>query len=221
MTKAVLFDVDGTLIDTVDLHARAWVEALQHFGIRSSFEDMRLQIGKGGDQVLLGLLPPAELARRGEEIQEFRGDLFNRKYLSEARPFPAVRELFERIKASGQRIVLASSGKADEVARYKEVAGIADLIDAATSSDDAERSKPFPDIFEAALKQLPGLRPGDVVVVGDTPYDAEAARTAGMKTVGVLCGGFAEDALRTAGCVAVYRDPEDLLQNYERSLLAA
>src|SRR5215210_7760342 len=111
--------------------------------------------------------------------------------------------------------------KADDVARYKEVAGIAALIDADTSSDDAERSKPFPDIFEAALKQLPGLNPSDAVVVGDTPYDAEAARTAGMKTVGVLCGGFAEDALRSAGCVAVYRDPEDLLQNYERSLLAA
>ncbi len=221
MTKAVLFDVDGTLFVTVDLHAKAWVEALQHFGIRSTFVDMRLQIGKGGDQVLLGLLPPAELERKGEQIQEFRSDLFKRKYLPEARAFPAVRELFERIKASGQRIVLASSGKADEVARYKEVAGIADLIDAATSSDDAERSKPFPDIFEAALKQLPGLKPGDVVVVGDTPYDAEAARSAGMRTVGVLCGGFAEDALRSAGCVAVYRDPEDLLQNYERSLLAA
>jgi HAD superfamily hydrolase (TIGR01509 family) len=221
MTKAVLFDVDGTLIDTVDLHAEAWVEALQHFGIPSSFEDMRLQIGKGGDQVLLGLLPPAELERKGDEIHEFRSDLFKRKYLPRARAFPAVRELFQRIKASGQRIVLASSGKADEVARYKEVAGIADLIDAATSSDDAERSKPFPDIFEAALKQLPGLEPSDAVVVGDTPYDAEAARTAGMKTVGVLCGGFAEDALRSAGCVAVYRDPEHLLQNYESSLLAA
>ncbi len=90
MTKAVLFDVDGTLIDTVDLHAKAWVEALQHFGIRSTFEDMRLQIGKGGDQVLLGLLPPAELERKGEEIQEFRSDLFKRKYLPEARAFPAV-----------------------------------------------------------------------------------------------------------------------------------
>ena len=79
MTKAVLFDVDGTLIDTVDLHARAWVEALQHFGIQSTFEDMRLQIGKGGDQVLLGLIPPAELERKGEEIQQFRSDLFKKK----------------------------------------------------------------------------------------------------------------------------------------------
>jgi HAD superfamily hydrolase (TIGR01509 family) len=221
MTKAVLFDVDGTLIDTVDLHAQAWVEALQHFGIPSTFEDMRLQIGKGGDQVLQGLLPAAELERKGGEIQGFRSDLFKQKYLPEARAFPAVRELFQRIRASGQRIVLASSGKADEVARYKEVAGIADLIEAATSSDDAERSKPFPDIFQAALKQLPGLEPLDAVVVGDTPYDAEAARSAGMKTVGVLCGGFTEDALRSAGCAAIYRDPEDLLQNYERSLLAA
>src|SRR3954471_10094418 len=212
MTKAVIFDIDGTLIDTVDLHARAWVEALEHFGVEVAFDDMRVQIGKGGDQILPGLLPPDLIESRGEEIQQFRTDLFARKYMPQAKAFPGVRELFERIRASGQRAVLASSGKAEEVARYKEIAGIADLIDAATSSDDAERSKPFPDIFAAALKQLPGLNPSDAVVVGDTPYDAEAARTAGMKTVGVLCGGFAEDALRSAGCVAVYRDPEDLLQ---------
>src|SRR3954447_16454140 len=220
MTKAVLFDVDGTLIDTVDLHAKAWVEALQHFGIRSTFEDMRLQIGKGGDQVLLGLLPPAELECKGEAIQESRSDLFKRRYLPEARAFPAVRELFERIRASGQRAVLASSGKAEEVARYKEIAGIADLIDAATSSDDAERSKPFPDIFAAALGKLDGIGQDEVVVVGDTPYDAEAARKAGLRSVGVLCGGFPEQALRAAGCSAVYAGPEELLRRYDESPLA-
>ena len=104
--------------------------------------------------------------------------------------------------------------------QYKEIAGIADLIDSATSSDDADRSKPFPDIFQAALAKLSPLRPEEAVVVGDTPYDAEAARNAGVKTVGVLSGGFMEQALREAGCIAVYRDTEDLVRNYETSPLA-
>jgi len=220
MAEAVIFDIDGTLIDTVDLHAEAWVEALRHFGFDVAFQDMRSQIGKGGDQILHGLLPPDVIERRGDEIRDFRSDLFKRNYLSKARAFPGVRELFERIRESGQRAVLASSGNADEVEQYKEIAGIADLIDSATSSDDAERSKPFPDIFQAALAKLSPLSPENAVVVGDTPYDAEAARKAGVKSVGVLCGGFAERALREAGCIAVYRDAEDLLQNYEASPLA-
>ena len=220
MTKAIIFDIDGTLIDTVDLHASAWVEALKHFGFDIAFKDMRSQIGKGGDQILHGLLPPDVIDRRGEEIKDFRSDLFKRDYLARARPFPGVRDLFGRIRASGQRAVLASSGNGDEVERYKEIAGIADLIDSATSSDDAERSKPFPDIFQAALAKLASVRPEEAVVVGDTPYDAEAARSAGIKTVGVLSGGFTEQSLREAGCIAVYRDTQDLVQNYDTSPLA-
>jgi phosphoglycolate phosphatase-like HAD superfamily hydrolase len=117
--------------------------------------------------------------------------------------------------------VLASSGNADEVDRYKEIAGIADLIDSATSSDDAERSKPFPDIFEAALAKLSPLGSDEAVVIGDTPYDAEAARKAQMKSIGVLSGGFTEQALKDAGCIAVYRDVEDLLRHYDSSPLAS
>jgi HAD superfamily hydrolase (TIGR01509 family) len=220
MIKAVIFDVDGTLIDTVDLHANAWVEALKHFGFEIPFHDMRVQIGKGGDQLLHGLLPPDVVESRGDEIQKFRGELFKRDYMDKAKPFPGVRGLFEHIRASGQKAVLASSGKKDEVEHYKEIAGIADLIDSATSSDDAERSKPFPDIFEAALGKLAPLTAREAVVVGDTPYDAEAARKAGLTSVGVLCGGFAEQALIDAGCTAVYRDPQDLLSNYAASPLA-
>lgn len=220
MTKAVIFDVDGTLIDTVDLHASAWVEALQHFGFEIAFDDMRAQIGKGGDQILHGLLPPHVVEQKGDAIKDFRADLFKREYLHKIRAFPGVRELFERIRASGQRAVLASSGTEDEVETYKEIANIADLIDSATSSDDAERSKPFPDIFKAALDKLSPLRADDAVVVGDTPYDAEAARNAGLKTVGVLSGGFSEQALRDAGCIAVYRDAEDILKNFDTSPLA-
>ena len=220
MVKAVIFDVDGTLVDTVDLHASAWVEALKHFGFEVAFRDMRAQIGKGGDQILHGLLPPDALERHSEEIEAYRADLFKREYLPKAQAFPGVRALFEHIRAAGQRAVLASSGKKDEVDGYKKLANIADLIESATSSDDAERSKPFPDIFQAALDKLSPLKAGEALVVGDTPYDAEAARNAGLKTVGVLSGGFSEQALREAGCIAVYRDPEDLLKNYASSPLA-
>ena len=218
--KAVLFDVDGTLVDTVDLHAQAWVEALQHFGIEADFTDIRLQIGKGGDQLLPGLIPPDMLEKQGEEIQEFRSDLFKRKYISQVRPFPGVRELFERIRSSGQKIVLASSGPAEEVETHKATANIADLIDDATTADDAERSKPFPDIFEAAFGKLGLSERSDAMVIGDTPYDAEAARAAGLSTIGFLCGGFTEQSLRQAGCIAVYRDPQHLLESYEQSPLA-
>ena len=112
---SVIFDVDGTLVDTVDLHAACWVEALKHHGIDVPFEDMRLQIGKGGDQILHGLLPPDTIAERGEAIQAFRSGLFERDYMRKARAFPGVRPLFERIRAAGQRVVLASSGTAGEV----------------------------------------------------------------------------------------------------------
>jgi HAD superfamily hydrolase (TIGR01549 family) len=220
MVKAVIFDVDGTLVDTVDLHASAWIEALKHFGFDVAFEDMRSQIGKGGDQILHGLLPPDMLKQRREEIEAFRADLFKRDYLPKARAFPEVRALFEHIRASGQRAVLASSGKEDEVEEYKKIANIADLIDSATSPNDAERSKPFPDIFRVALDKLSPLGANDAVVIGDTPYDAEAARNAGLMMVGVLSGGFSERVLREAGCLAIYRDPEDLLKNYASSPLA-
>jgi HAD superfamily hydrolase (TIGR01509 family) len=218
--KAVLFDVDGTLVDTVDLHAKAWVEALEHFGVEADFGDIRLQIGKGGDQLLPGLIPPEMVEQQAEEIQTFRSDLFKRKYMSQVRAFPGVRDLFERIRASGQRIVLASSGHAEEVETHKATANIADLIDDATSSEDAERSKPFPDIFEAAFAKLGLEQRADAMVIGDTPYDAEAARAAGLASIGVLCGGFTEQALRQAGCIAVYRDPQHLLESYDESPLA-
>ncbi len=221
MTKAIIFDVDGTLIDTVDLHAEAWVEALKHFGFNVAFQDMRAQIGKGGDQILHGLLPPEVIEKAGQAIQDFRAELFKRDYLHKVHAFPGVRALFEHIRQSGQRAVLASSGKENEVEEYKKIAQIEDLVDSSTSSDDAERSKPFPDIFQAALAKLSPVTADEAIVVGDTPYDAEAARKAGLKSIGVLCGGFPEAALREAGCIAVYRDPEDLLRNYATSPLSA
>jgi HAD superfamily hydrolase (TIGR01549 family) len=218
--QAVIFDVDGTLIDSVDRHACAWVEAFAHFGIAADYADVRANIGKGGDQLLPGFVPPDLLSEKGEAIERYRAALFKREHLPKIRPFPGVRALFERIRGDGGAIVVASSAKADEVAQYLAIAGVEDLVDAATSSDDAERSKPFPDIFQAALASLPDERRGRAVAVGDTPYDAEAARAAGLDCIGVLSGGFSAESLISAGCVAVYQDVEALRRGYDASPLS-
>lgn len=217
--RAVIFDIDGTLLDSVDLHARAWVEAFAHFGVETGFAEVRRQIGKGGDELMPVFLSEERIAREGETIEAYRSDLFKRRYLSEVRPFPGVRPLFEHIRSAGLKIALASSGKRSEVEHYTEILEIGDLVDVATSSDDADRSKPHPDIFEAALAKLDGVPPDAIIVVGDTPYDAEAAAKAGLRTVGLLCGGFPEADLRAAGCAAIYRDPEDLLERFAESPL--
>ncbi len=220
MVRAVIFDIDGTLIDSVDLHAEAWQEALRHFGRERPFEEVRKQIGKGGDQLMAALLPEEEVRKHGKEIEEYRLDLFKREYLPRVRPFPSVRELFERIQADGKRIALASSAKREELERYKQIAGIDDLLEAETSSDDAERSKPHPDIFEAALARLEGIAAAEAIAVGDTPYDAQAAGKIGLRTIGLLCGGWPGRELREAGCIAIYRDPAVLLARYDQSPLA-
>ena len=221
MVKAVIFDVDGTLVDSVDQHAQAWQDAFQDFGHAISFERIRAQIGKGGDQLLPVFLDEAEVAAKGKALEAHRGDILKSRYLPNILPFPEVRSLFERLRAAGVRIVLASSAKQEELAVYKKIAGIEDLLDAETSSDDAEKSKPHPDIFEAAKERLGGVAAREIVVIGDTPYDAEAAGKAGLRTVGVLCGGFAEADLLNAGCVAIYRDPADLLAQLDASPLMA
>jgi HAD superfamily hydrolase (TIGR01509 family) len=221
LIKAIIFDVDGTLVDSVDLHARAWQEAFALYDKRFSFEEVRSQIGKGGDQLMPVFLTREELDEFGEELEKRRGELFKRDYLPRVTGFPRVRELFERLRADGKRVALASSAKEDELKILKERADIVGLVEEQTSADDVERSKPHPDIFEAALELLGGPPAEEVVVVGDTPYDAEAAGKAGLRTVGLLCGGFPEEDLRAAGCVAVYRDPADLLARYEESPLAA
>jgi HAD superfamily hydrolase (TIGR01549 family) len=221
LIKAVIFDVDGTLVDSVDLHARAWQEAFAHFGKHFDYERVRYQIGKGGDQLMPVFLSEKELDEFGEELEEYRGELFKRDYLPRVKGFPAVRDLFERVKREGLQTALASSAKSDELKTYKKIANIEDLVEEETSADDAEKSKPHPDIFEAALARLEDVSPAEAVVVGDTPYDAEAAGKAGLKSIGLLCGGFPEEDLRAAGCVRIYRDAAHLLAEYDSSPLAA
>ncbi|MGQ9370588.1 HAD family hydrolase [Azospirillum sp. ST 5-10] len=218
MIEGVIFDVDGTLVDSVDLHAAAWQEAFRRYGHELPFDTVRGQIGKGGDQLMPVFLDRDELARYGDELDAFRSDHFKRTCMDRVRPFPHVRDLLDRVRGAGLKVVLASSAKADELAVYKRIAGIEDLVDAETSSDDAERSKPFPDIFRAALDRA-GLAPEAAVVVGDTPYDAQAAGRAGVPAIGVLCGGFPEEGLRAAGCVEIHRDPEELWRRFAQSVI--
>ena len=214
MIEAVIFDVDGTLVDSVDRHAEAWERAFARFGKDIPFATLRSQIGKGGDQLMPVFLDAAELKRHGDDIERTRGDIFRAEHLHRVKGFPGCTALFEALRARGLRIALASSSKAPELKVYKAAAGIEGLTDVETSSDDAERSKPHPDIFAAALAKL-DLAGDRAVVVGDTPYDAEAARKAGIAAVGVLCGGFPEQDIRAAGAGRIYRDPADLLANLD------
>ena len=219
MIKAVIFDVDGTLIDSVDQHARAWQDALVEFGHDVPFDRIRSQIGKGGDQLMPVFLSDEQIERVGDALQERRGEILKQRYLPTIKAFPDARALFERLREHGVLRVLASSAKSEELQTYKKLAQIENLVDIETSSDDASKSKPHPDIFQAAMHRLGDVTPAEVMVVGDTPYDVDAARRAGLRTVGVLCGGFPEADLRDAGAVAIYRDPADLLAGFDNSPL--
>ncbi|HEU5116092.1 MAG TPA: HAD family phosphatase [Isosphaeraceae bacterium] len=220
MIQAVIFDIDGTLVDSVDLHAQAWQDAFRHFGHEFDFQRIRSQIGKGGDQLVPVFLDPREVEERGQEIRDYREKLYKDRYLDKVKAFPQSREILERVKQDGKKVALASSGEDDVVEANKKVAHIENLADVETNASDVERSKPHPDIFGAVLKKLGDLDPSRAIVIGDTPYDAEAAAKIGLRTIGVLCGGFAESDLRAAGCIAIYQGPADLLAHYDSSPLA-
>jgi HAD superfamily hydrolase (TIGR01509 family) len=217
---AVIFDIDGTLVDSVDLHAAAWAATFAKYGKQIAVHDVRRQIGKGSDQLLPVFFSTTELLEFGKALEKDRGELFRRDYLPRVTSFPHTRELFERIRQEGTRIALASSAQEAEIKVYKQLARIEDLLAGETSADDVEKSKPHPDIFAAALKEVGNPPVTEVIVVGDTPYDAEAAGKLNLRTIGVLSGGWTEEELRRAGCVAMYRDPADLLARYNESPLA-
>jgi HAD superfamily hydrolase (TIGR01509 family) len=211
MIEAILFDVDGTLVDSNDLHAAAWQEAFRHFGIALPFDRIRGQIGKGGDNLIPALLAPDVVERLQEEIEAFRSDLFRRDYLHRARPFPGATDLLRRLHEDGSKLVLATSAKQQELDFHIDRLHCGDLLTATTSQDDVEHSKPCPDIFEDAFGKVKPLS-GAAVVIGDTPYDIEAAAKIGLPAIAVRCGGFPEEEL--SGAAAIYDGPRDLIARY-------
>jgi HAD superfamily hydrolase (TIGR01509 family) len=220
MRDAVIFDIDGTLLDTVDLHAESFVAAFRHFGVDAPYDAVRDQIGKGTDNLLPVFLSDAQVDRDGEALAKWRLEYYSRECLPRAKVFPKVRELFQALHDRGATIALATSAEGEVMGAYEKILPM-DLVAEQTTSDDAERSKPHPDIFEAALGRLGNPEPSRVIVVGDTPYDAEAAGKAGLACLGVRCGGFPDDWLREAGCVAIYDGPADLLARLDESPIAA
>jgi phosphoglycolate phosphatase-like HAD superfamily hydrolase len=214
--KAVIFDIDGTLIDSVDLHALSWVKSFARFGLTVKFEDVRRHIGEGADRLIPTFVPTQMPEHERKQIEDFRSDLFKREYLDRVRRFPKVRELLERIKSDGCKVVLASSCAADELDQYKAIAGITDMTDHDVTADDVRCSKPSPDVFLKALDRLSPISSAQACVIGDTKFDGEAASKAGIPFIGVLCGGSSRDELERSGAIALYRDPADLLTNWSR-----
>ena len=214
-TAAAILDVDGTLVDSNDAHARAWVEAFAEQGIAVAFGHVRRCIGMGGDKLMPEVSGIDESSDLGQRVANRRGEIFKDRYLPRIQPFPKTRELVERLAAEGFRLAVASSAKDDELDPLLERAGVSDLLPNRTSSDDADHSKPDPDIVVAALKRT-GCEASQAIMLGDTAYDVAAAKRAGIEIVGLECGGWTREAL--AGAIDVYRDPADLLARFESSI---
>ncbi|HEX8445680.1 MAG TPA: HAD family hydrolase [Sphingomonas sp.] len=216
--KAILFDIDGTLVDSNDQHVLAWEEAFRSIGRSFDRQVIHDQIGKGTDMLVPTLLPELDAAAQ-TQLGEVHGTVFKQRYLDEVRPFPGAHDLLAAVHAAGQQVVLASSASQAELEHYVALLGAEAMVGATTSSDDVERTKPAPDIFATALKKT-GLAPDQALVVGDTPYDIEAAGKCGVAAVAVRSGKFDDATLRRAGAIAVYDDAAALLADYAQSPLA-
>ena len=217
--RAVLLDIDGTLVDSNDAHAEAWVVALAEHGRRVDLSRVRPLIGKGGDKLLDEVGGIDADSAPGKAISDRRREIFQRLFLPYLKPTRGARALIQRMHEDGITLVVATSATQSEVADLLRVAAVDDLIHAVSSSDDAEESKPDPDIVQAALKRA-HCEPSGAIMIGDTPDDIEAAGRATVPTIALRCGGWwPDDAL--AGAIAIYDDPADLLQNYEGSPIKA
>lgn len=218
--QGVILDVDGTLVLSNDAHAKAWVEAFAAFGYEVKFEEVRPLIGMGGDQIVPKFAPGLSGNEgKGKEIGDRRKELILNKYGSNLAPAQGARELIQKMQDEGLRLLIASSATSQELSILLKAASVDDLLsqDDATTSSDAEKSKPEPDIVEAALSKI-GMQANQVLMLGDTPYDIESAAKAGVGVIAFRCGGFDDSQLK--GAIAIYDDPADLLSEYDNSPLA-
>jgi HAD superfamily hydrolase (TIGR01509 family) len=214
--KAVLFDLDGTLVDSNDLHIKAWQQVFDEHGHKISRAAIHEQIGKGGD-LLVPALIPGITAHEEKAMSDAHGALFRERYIEQVKPFPGARALLGKAHDAGQRVIFASSASQDDLDYYVRLLDARDIVDTSTSIDDVTHSKPEPDIFAAALKKS-GAKADQAIAVGDTPYDIEAATACGIATVAVRSGAFSAEQL--AGAVALYPDVGALARDYSTSPLA-
>ena len=216
MITTVLLDIDGTLVMSNQAHAEAWSQALALHGYPIASEQILPLIGMGSDRLLDRLVPgmsPDE--GEGKEIADTRANIFKRQFMPSLQAAPGSRELVKRLIVEGKQVVIATSAKDEELESLKMAAGIADLVSEHTTSDEVESSKPAPDVVEAALEKAGSSR-DETLMIGDTPYDVEAGRRAGVGVIAVRCGGHDAD-LKDA--IAVFDDPRDLLDHYDESPL--
>jgi HAD superfamily hydrolase (TIGR01509 family) len=212
--RGIIFDVDGTLVASNEAHARSWVDTLREAGFDVPFEVVWPMIGMGGDKVLPSISGVEAESAEGKKLSSRRWQIFLRDYLPDLKPTPGARALVKRLKDDGFEIVIASSAGGSELDTLLEAAGVADIIERKTSASDAEDSKPDPDIVQAAVRKS-GIEPEDLLMIGDTPYDVQAATGAHVHCVALLSGGWRKEEL--AGAIAIYNDPADLLYWYEKS----
>lgn len=212
--RAVLLDVDGTLIETNDAHARAWFEAFAEAGLTIPVERVRPLIGMGGDKLMPALTDLDPGSEEGQAVSRRQGELFLERHLEGCRPFAEVRALLERFRGDGLELAVVTSASDEQMDRILEAAGVDDLIDRSTSASDVKDSKPDPDAVQTALDEI-GCKPREALLLGDTPFDVGAATSAGVGVVALLCGGSGSAEL--AGALAVYASPSHLISTYERS----
>lgn len=214
MLRGIIFDVDGTLVASNEAHARSWVDTLREAGFDVPFEVVWPMIGMGGDKVLPSISGVKAESAEGKKLSSRRWEIFLRDYLPKLEPTAGSRALVKRLKDDGFEIVIASSAGGSELDTLLEAAGVADIIERKTSASDAEDSKPDPDIVQAAVRKS-GIEPEELLMIGDTPYDVQAATGAHVHCIAFLSGGWTKEEL--AGAIAIYDDPADLLHWYEKS----
>lgn len=206
--RGVIFDVDGTLVDSNDAHARAWVQAFHEAGFEVPFARVRAMVGMGGDKIVPIITGFDGKSAEAKALGERRDQIFLERYVQELEPFPDVRALFERLRDDGLGLFIATSSKPEQLKVLLRIANVGDLLSDVASKTDGARSKPDPDIVEAAVSAS-GLPADRLVMVGDTPYDLEAATRAGVRSIAFRCGGWPDDRLREA--TQIYDGAWDML----------
>jgi HAD superfamily hydrolase (TIGR01509 family) len=212
LLQGVIFDIDGTLVDSNDAHAQSWVDTFAEAGYEVPFDVVRPLIGMGADKLLPKTIDVRHDSEEGKKLLARRSEIFQKKYLPRLRPLPGSRALVARVRADGLKAIVATSAKDAELKGLLQAATVNDLMEEKATASDAKRSKPDPDIVQAAVEES-GIRKESLIMIGDTPYDVEAATRAAVKCIAFRSGDWNDSSLK--GAIAIYDGPADLLAHYD------